>query len=120
MGFYVTRNNIVITRGDSAVITLSISNPDSGEPYIPTGDDRLTMTVKKSIDDAEAIIIKTLGNGIEVTEDGCILHIDPADTSGMQYGDYVYDVELIMGNGYTDTIIPPSQFRITGEVTTHD
>ena len=39
MGFYVTRNNIVITRGDSAVITLSISNPDSGEPNIPTGDD---------------------------------------------------------------------------------
>ena len=87
---------------------------------MPSGEDKLTMTVKAAISDTEPVIVKTLGNGITNKDGVCELHIEPQDTRHLQCGVYVYDVELIMDGGYTDTIIPPSKFVITAEVTTHD
>lgn len=119
MGYYVSGNNISITRGDSAIIALEITDA-AGDPYIIKDNDRLTMTVKKYINDELPVIVKTLDDGIVRGDDAVEIHIDPQDTSGLRYGNYVYDVELVMADGYTDTVIPPSQLTITGEVTTHD
>ncbi len=118
MGYYVVGNNISITRGDSAVIALEITDT-SGAPYIIADGDQLTMTVKASIDDVVPVIVKTLDYGIVRGDDAVEIHIDPRDTARLRYGDYIYDVELVMADGYTDTVIPPSQLTITGEVTTH-
>lgn len=119
MGYYVVGNNISITRGDSAVIALEITDT-SGRAYIISDGDQLTMTVKASIDDVVPVIVKTLDHGIVRGNDAVEIHIDPQDTACLRYGDYIYDVELVMADGYTDTVIPPSQLTITGEVTTHD
>ena len=62
MGYYVVGNNISITRGDSAVIALEITDKD-GAPYIIADGDQLTMTVKASIDDVVPVIVKTLDHG---------------------------------------------------------
>ena len=78
------------------------------------------MTVKASIDDVVPVIVKTLDHGIIRGDTAVEIHIDPQDTARLRYGDYIYDVELVMADGYTDTVIPPSQLTITGEVTTHD
>ena len=80
----------------------------------------LWMTVKASIDDVVPVIVKTLDHGIIRGDTAVEIHIDPQDTARLRYGDYIYDVELVMADGYTDTVIPPSQLTITGEVTTHD
>nr|DAQ59032.1 MAG TPA: hypothetical protein [Caudoviricetes sp.] len=117
MGFSVIRNRISITRGDSAQITLTIRDRVTGKPFVPGADDRLTFTVKRAVTDKEVLIIKTLDNGIIRQESDCLLLLLPEDTAVLPFGTYRYDVELVLVSGYTDTVIPPSPFIVTGEVT---
>ena len=119
MGFSVIRNRISITRGDSAQITLSIRDRVTGQPFVPGPDDRLTFTVKRELSDGAPLVVKTLDNGIVRREQECILLLVPEDTARLPFGTYRYDVELVLASGYTDTVIPPSPFLVTGEVTAH-
>nr|DAQ15412.1 MAG TPA: hypothetical protein [Caudoviricetes sp.] len=119
MGFSVIRNRISITRGDSAEIRLSIRDRVTGQPFVPGPDDRLTFTVKRELSDEASLVVKTLDNGIVRREQECILLLVPEDTARLPFGTYRYDVELVLASGYTDTVIPPSPFLVTGEVTAH-
>lgn len=119
MGFSVIRNRISITRGDSAQITLTIRDRVTGRPFVPGTDDRLTFTVKRAVTDKEVLITKTLDNGIIRQESDCLLLLLPEDTARLPFGTYRHDVELVLVSGYTDTVIPPSPFIVTGEVTAH-
>lgn len=120
MGFSVIRNRISITRGDSAQITLTIRDRLTGKLFVPGPDDRLTFTVKRAVTDTEVLITKTLDNGIVRREQECLLLLVPEDTARLPFGAYRYDVELVLTSGYTDTVIPPSPFIVTGEVTVHE
>lgn len=120
MGFSVIRNRISITRGDSAQITLTIRDRVTGKLFVPGPDDRLTFTVKRAVTDTEVLITKTLDNGIVRREQECLLLLVPEDTARLPFGAYRYDVELVLTSGYTDTVIPPSPFIVTGEVTVHE
>ena len=119
MGFSVIRNRISITRGDSAEIRMSIRDRVTGKPFIPGPDDRLTFTVKQELSDEAPVVVKTLDNGIVRREQECLLLLVPEDTARLPFGAYWYDVELVLASGYTDTVIPPSPFLVTGEVTVH-
>lgn len=119
MGFSVVRNRISITRGDSAQITLTIRNRVTGRPFVPGPDDRLTFTVKQELSDEIPLIVKTTDNGIIRQDTDCLLLLLPEDTASLPFGTYRYDVELVLASGYTDTVIPPSPFIVTGEVTAH-
>ena len=66
MGFSVVRNHISITRGDSAVITLIIQNRVTGDVFMPSGEDKLTMTVKAAISDTEPSSSKHSGTGLRI------------------------------------------------------
>lgn len=117
MGFSVIRNRISITRGDSAQITLTIRDRVTGRAFVPGADDRLTFTVKRELSDEIPLVVKTLDNGIVRRETDCLLLLLPEDTASLPFGTYRYDVELVLVSGYTDTVIPPSPFIVTGEVT---
>lgn len=119
MGFSVIRNRISITRGDSAQIMLTIRDRVTGSPFVPGPDDRLTFTVKRKLSDEIPLVVKTLDNGIMRREQDCLLVLAPEDTAQIPFGTYRYDVELVLASGYTDTVIPPSPFIVTGEVTAH-
>ena len=119
MGFSVIRNRISITRGDSAQITLTIRDRVTGGLFVPGPDDRLTFTVKRELSDEIPLVVKTLDNGIVRQEEDCLLLLVPEDTAQLPFGAYRYDVELVLASGYTDTVIPPSSFIVTGEVTAH-
>lgn len=119
MGFSVIRNRISITRGDSAQITLTIRDRVTGKLFVPGPDDRLTFTVKRELSDEAPLVVKTLENGIVCREQECLLLLVPEDTAQLPFGAYRYDVELVLASGYTDTVIPPSLFLVTGEVTAH-
>ena len=41
----------------------------------------------------------------------------PDDTRNLPCGRYIYDVELVRENGYTDTLIPPRPFFLERGVT---
>ncbi len=100
---------IGLTRGDTARLTVSITN-DAGEDYELQPEDTLTLSVKKAVTDAEYALQKT----IERTN---IFYIEPQDTAGLEFGKYKYDVQLITANGEVYTIIEPSTFEILQEVT---
>lgn len=106
---YKIRNNqIFLTRGDSAILVIDIKD-DGDNEYTPTEQDTITFTVKKSTNNKKALIQRTFTNSELV--------ISPEDTNNLEYGDYVFDVELKRLGGTVCTIIPPNLFRVCEEVT---
>lgn len=105
--YRVVNNNISIIRGDSATITLSVTDAN-GEPYVILPTDSVTMMVRQT-PTSEVVMSKTFTDGT--------LNIAPADTSSLPCGNYVYDVQLVHEDGWTDTIIPVHQFVVLPEVT---
>lgn len=104
--FRIENDQIYLTRGDSAGFDVSIYNGTT--PYTLQEGDILTFTVRQNLYSAK-VIEKT----------GTTIHFDlePADTKDLQFGDYLYDIQLTFANGEINTIIPPSLFQVMGEVT---
>lgn len=104
--------SVELTRGDTARLTITIMD-DDGEPYVVKNDDVLTMTVKLTVDDDEPCFTKTVTGGN-------VIHIKPEDTASLDFGKYIYDVELAT---HVDeevdvyTIIEKTTFKIREEVT---
>lgn len=105
--YRVVNNNISIIRGDSATITLSVTDAN-GDPYVILPTDSVTMMVRQT-PNSEVVMSKTFTDAT--------LSIAPADTSSLPCGNYVYDVQLVHEDGWTDTIIPVHQFIVLPEVT---
>ncbi len=110
MLFNVINNNISIIRGDSATVKLSVTDAN-GDPYTILGTDTVTMMVRQT-PTSEVVISKTFSDAQ--------ISIAPSDTEDLPYGNYVYDVQLVHNNGWTDTIIPVHGFTILPEVTYDD
>ena len=102
----ITNGNIKLTRGDTAYLTVSVNIGD--EPYTVKTDDVLTMTVKADYNDEPLIEKKLRGT--------TTFHIEPKDTKGLEFGTYVYDVEITPANGDNFTIIADKKFKVTNEV----
>ena len=65
----------------------------------PQPGDRLRFALKKHYDDANPLINK------QIPMDTLILELEPEDTKDLDYGKYVYDIELTFAGGDIDTII---------------
>ena len=48
--------------------------------------------------------------------DTMLLVLYPTDTQTLEFGTYVYDIQLTKANGDVDTFITASKFKITAEV----
>lgn len=103
-------NTVELTRGDTARLSVTVTN-DDGEEYDIQDTDTLTLSMKKKVKDSEVLVTKSvIGSNV--------FHIKPEDTSGLQFGTYVYDVQINTADGDVYTVIPPSEFKIGEEVTT--
>lgn len=105
----IEENNITITRGDSASISVGLTNPD-GTDYTLQNGDILIFTVKVNCMTEDIIIQK------DISTDG-LINIIPSDTNELNYGSYIYDVQLTQAGGTVNTVIAPSAFIIDKEVT---
>lgn len=106
---YIDGNNIKLTRGDTAYLTVPIKTA-LGEDYVVQAGDTLTLSVKKKSTDNNYVFQKVL--------DGSnTFHIEPQDTAGIEFGKYKYDIQLNTANGDVYTIIDVSTFTILEEVT---
>ena len=106
--FKVQNNNISLIRGDSGAFTISIADTN-GTPVELTDSDVLTFTLRRTPRDPTIILQKIITGGE--------LDIKPADTEGLTFGAYIYDIELKRADGYVDTVIPPHEFLLMEEVT---
>ena len=109
MSFKVRNNTIYLTRGDTFKAHLTISNPDGSE-YTPVEGDSIRFALKKDIEDRECLIVKS------IPIDTMLLILDPVDTKEMDFGTYIYDVQLTKANGDVDTFITASKLKLTVEV----
>ena len=112
----VNNNKITMTRGDTFVSTVSIS--DNGTPWTPEQGDVIHFAMKhqtmilggKKYNDVEPIIVKT------IPTDTMTLRIDPADTKSLDFGEYVYDIEVTFSDGNVDTVINNAPLTLLPEV----
>lgn len=105
-------NNITLTRGDSASISVTLKNPDGTNYNLQSGD-ILLFTVKYNCITDNIIFQKDISSNATI-------NILPSDTNELSYGTYYYDVQLTKANGAVNTVIPPRDFIIDKEVTFYE
>lgn len=114
--YTIANNAISLTRGDS--FNCSVGIKIDGQAYDPVEGDvvkfylkRAIMTAQKTAYvDAKPLIEKIIPN------DTMLLHLEPSDTKGLAFGDYVYDCEITFVGGDTDTFINNETFKLLPEV----
>ena len=114
----------VIQQGKYGVITptpnegyevdkIIVKDKDGNKVPLVTGD-MIYLTVKDSVNTEEKVLQKV----VTQFEDGnATIEITPDDTNDIPFKTYVYDIQLNRVDGTVNTIIPPSNFTIGGEVT---
>ena len=101
--------NITMTRGDTARVQVSIANPD-GTEYKPLNGDVVRFAMKKSYYDENPLVLKN------IPIDTLLLTIEPTDTKPLQFGKYVYDIELTQRDGTVNTFITKANIILEEEV----
>ena len=82
-------------RGDTQVLKKFKLLDANKQEVILTASEELYFTVKKNTKTLAYLLQKKLGEGIELGDDGYYhITIDPQDTNSLDYGEYVYDIEL--------------------------
>lgn len=109
MSFKVRNTTIYLTRGDTFKAKITITNPD-GTIYTPQEGDQIRFAMKEDVNDEECLIWRN------IPIDTMILELDPGDTKELDYGTYVYDIQLTKANGDVDTFITASKLKLTYEV----
>ena len=102
----ISNQEITLTRGDTARISLGITS--GGQAYDYSAD-TVVFSVKKSTVTPDYIFQKTVQD--------CVVTILPTDTASLPYGTYVYDVQLTTTGGDVCTVVTPHNFVVAQEVT---
>ena len=103
----VQGTDLTMTRGDSEDITVTCQDDPFAE------GDTVTMTVRKNYESGIAFqkVITEFENG------AAVILIEPGDTEGLDFGAYIYDVQVDRASGIRKTPVKPSRFTIDKEVT---
>lgn len=113
----INGTTIEMTRGDSLIVTVEILD-EQGQPYEPVSGDKVRFAMKSSrmgagnarFADARPLIKKT------IPLDTLTLELEPADTEGLAFGEYAYDIELTHASGVVDTFVADARLRLMPEV----
>lgn len=102
-----------IIRGDSK--TFTFQRKDKDKNVITEKPDKMYLTIKQNEFERKALIQKTFDNGIRFEEDTYYVDFVPEDTDNLNFGEYVYDIEII--NDDVKKTIKKDMFIIESEVT---
>lgn len=107
--FVIEQKNkkIILTRGDTASMLIQIIDSE-GKAYEIQDTDVITFTMRKTPKSEIAVQ--------KVADSNHYILIAPDDTSSLNTGLYVYDVQLRSGDNIY-TIVPMSYFELRNEVT---
>lgn len=109
MSYSVKGTSITMTRGDTFAADIMIYQPN-GKPYELQEGDMILFTMKKSAKDLEPLVQK------EVPISTMKLVLESEDTKNLEFGAYVYDVQLTKATGEVNTFITKSNLTLTEEV----
>lgn len=116
----LTGKTIIMTRGDSAHIEIQMEY-EGGTSYEALRGDVIRFTVKKNYGDTAPLIVIDIepyvpeGEEVEMIE-SVELHILPSHTRDLEYGSYLFDIQLLRINGDIDTFIDKGTLTLTEEV----
>ena len=110
------RVNLSMTRGDTEFLTIghyqSLEGVETLKPFV-TGD-TVTLTIREYVGSSDVILSKV----VTAFVDGkARFEFNPVDTKDLEFARYAYDVEVKKADQSITTILKPSIFEITGEVT---
>ena len=112
----IRNGKIMLTRGDSAYITVTLKSQD-GAAYTMQAGDKLTLTVRKQAIDTSSVLLQSVS-------DTDTIKLAPEQTKTLASGSYSYDIQLttIAGDvftvaGATSTNNNLSNFVVLPEVT---
>ena len=103
----ISGNKILLTRGDSAYITLTLD-------YELQEGDEVRVQVRDFPNTGELLFEGNIEIGID---NEIIWHIYPSQTSNLEVKSYWWDAQLETSNGDVFTFIPASLFKLMDEVT---
>lgn len=110
---FIKGTEIYLTRADSAIIDVIVTNSD-GSPYEIQEGDRIIFRLRKDGKNSPIICEKD-ANVSEMT-----LTLDPKDTEPCENGqDYRYEFELVTAAGIHCTFIENALFHIGVELEVH-
>lgn len=109
MSYSVSGTSITLTRGDSFLALITITDSE-GNPYLPVQGDTIRFAMKATYADTEPLLVK------DIPIDTRKLILEPEDTKHLQFGKYVYDIQLTKATGEVDTFITKAKITITEEV----
>lgn len=106
----ISGKTIRMTKGDTLEVPVNIMTKE-GLVYIPAAGDVIRFAMKKTYEDDEPLILKTIPN------DTLILRLESAETKDLEVSKipYVYDIELTTVTGTVDTFLSGSLY-LTEEV----
>lgn len=107
--------NISLPRGDIRNIKFKVTDKD-GKTFT-TDFDEIYITFKRGFYDEKALFQKKLTDGDITKDENNYYHftIEAEDTNNLSYGDYVFDIELLIADTFKQTIV--GNLKITNEVT---
>lgn len=89
-------NNIHLTRGDSATLSLEVTDQE-GQPYAPKEGDEFIFSVKNNDLVVPYELTKKFDTDLDLT-------ITSEESSKFNFGAYLFDIKLV-NNGIVDTFI---------------
>lgn len=98
----ISGTTIFLTRGDTLKLTVELTN------YELQQGDVIRFALKKDYSDTTPLILKNLVDGV--------LTLEPSDTKSLDFGNYVYDIEITTVDGEVDTFIDEAKFVLKKEV----
>lgn len=103
-------------RGDTFLFKFLLKFKD--ETVVKSEDiDNLFITFKTSVYSKKYIFQKTLDD-VKIDEEGYVhVTFEPEDTENLEYGKYVFDVEVTLKNGYRKSKL--FEINLAGETTFH-
>ena len=68
--------------------------------------------------DSESVTVRCMQKIVTEFPDGkAVFIIEPDDTEGLDFGNYVYDIQVTWAGGVVKTLVGPARWRLTEEVT---
>jgi hypothetical protein len=106
------RTDMQMVTGDSETINISVFDGNT-QIILDTGD-TVYFSVKVNSRQDGYIIQKIITT---FTEGNAVIEIEPADTSSLFAGTYLYDIQLTQTDGTVSTVVQPSKLVLIKGVT---
>ena len=112
----VTDTKITMTRGDTLRVEISIQRDE--EPYVPEAGDVVKFYLKHNVMNSKRTAYKDEQPLVtkDIPIETMALTLDPSDTKTLDFGQYVYDLEITFANGTVDTFINNAILELVPEV----